>query len=186
MSIHEQLRNRFWPYGPRPNIWAIFDCARDPRMFYRITHSGLLHECLFAGDLAPDLQHAAPYLVQLECDDRRSDELIDFSFGTAQGVFIDADIGIKSLRKHLRSILRVEAPGGKRMLFRYYDPRVLRVYLPTCNSGELDLVFGPIQRFWVEEGPASGGILLFERKQGHLHTLAFGALAPVGVPTVRE
>ena len=46
----------------------------------------------------------------------------------------------------------VGAPGGERVYFRFYDPRVLRVYLPTCSSSELKGVFGPVGRF-VVEGP---------------------------------
>jgi len=37
------------------------------------------------------------------------------------------------------------------MLFRYYDPRVLRIYLPTCNAGELSTIFGPITGYIVED-----------------------------------
>ena len=39
---------------------------------------------------------------------------------------------------------------GKPLYFRYYDPRVLRVYLPTCNESELKTVFGPVTHYWVE------------------------------------
>ena len=44
----------------------------------------------------------------------------------------------------------VKNEGGKSIYFRYYDPRVLRVYLPTCNEGELDVIFGPVLRYVVE------------------------------------
>ncbi len=30
------------------------------------------------------------------------------------------------------------------LVFRYYDPRVLRVYLPTCSPAEFARFFGPI------------------------------------------
>ena len=36
------------------------------------------------------------------------------------------------------------------MAFRYYDPRVLRVYLPASVTAELRTVFGPIDCFWME------------------------------------
>jgi hypothetical protein len=29
---------------------------------------------------------------------------------------------------------------GNRLVFRYYDPRVLRVYLPTCTPDELNVI----------------------------------------------
>jgi hypothetical protein len=36
------------------------------------------------------------------------------------------------------------------MMFRYYDPRVLRRFLPTCNGGQLKALFGKIDSFFVE------------------------------------
>jgi hypothetical protein len=57
---------------------------------------------------------------------------------------------MKNLRRHLRSFLRVTDEAGRRLIFRYYDPRVLRVYLPTCWPSELRDVFGPIDCFLME------------------------------------
>jgi hypothetical protein len=62
------------------------------------------------------------------------------------------------LRRHLREFLVVRDPMGNSLMFRYYDPRVLRVYLPTCNRTELSTIFGPVERFWMES--ADSGILL--------------------------
>jgi hypothetical protein len=53
------------------------------------------------------------------------------------------------------------------MVFRYYDPRVLRVYLPTCNAEELATVFGPIETFWTE-GSDPATLLEFHRDGGKL------------------
>ena len=36
------------------------------------------------------------------------------------------------------------------MYFRFYDPRVLRIYLPTCTLEESRVFFGPIDGFLVE------------------------------------
>ena len=40
---------------------------------------------------------------------------------------------------------------GRLLLFRYYDPRVFRAYLPTCNTEEADAVFGPVQTYIMED-----------------------------------
>ena len=46
---------------------------------------------------------------------------------------------------------------GKDMYFRLYDPRVLRVFLPTCTPDELTDFFGPIGTFLIEsDKPAHG------------------------------
>ena len=40
---------------------------------------------------------------------------------------------------------------GCPLCFRYYDPRVLATYLPTCNAEELATVFGLVSSYLVEE-----------------------------------
>ena len=54
------------------------------------------------------------------------------------------------MRRHFRTFLKVSSPEGKHLYFRYYDPRVLRSYLPTCNAQEMTTVFGAITAFFVE------------------------------------
>jgi hypothetical protein len=46
------------------------------------------------------------------------------------------------------------------MLFRYYDPRVLRAFLPTCTLEEANTFFGPVDAF-VAEGHAGESLLRF-------------------------
>ena len=181
MGVFEQLDKVFWPAGPKPNIWAVFDSARDKKLYQKIAYSGLLYECLFAGYLPAELQRTAPYLVQLEQDDRASRKLLEESWDNSWCVFLDADVGIKTLRKHLRTLLRVQGPSGKYMLFRYYDPRVLRVYLPTCRADELERFYGPIDRIWMEEGLGSTQMLEFEVKKGKLEKKVFEAYVPDAV-----
>jgi hypothetical protein len=175
MSVFPQVSKRFWPKGWKPNIWAVFDAASDSKLHRRLGESGLLRECLFAGQLAAPLAEKAPYLVQLEHDDTKTIELIEDGWDNSWCVFLEADVGIKALRKHLRTLLRVQGPTGNFMLFRYYDPRVLRVYLPTCTADELTRFYGPIERIWIEEGSGSDRMLEFEIKQDRLVSGSFDA-----------
>ncbi len=39
---------------------------------------------------------------------------------------------------------------GRILVFRFYDPRVLRAYLPTCTAEEIAQFFGPISHFAAE------------------------------------
>ena len=178
MSIYEQVRDQFWPKGHRPDIWMIADCARDKRIYPAVTYSGLRHECLFAGTLSIPLQRNAPYLVQLELDDAATIRMIDGAFGQSWGTFLRADVGIKTLRKHLRTLLRVQAPDGRYMLFRYWDPRVLRVYLPTCLPDEVRRFFGPVEQVWVEDQPGKDRLLRFADRAGKLENFDLPILVP--------
>ena len=45
----------------------------------------------------------------------------------------------------------VELEGkSQKVLFRFYDPRVLRVFLPGCTPKESAQFFGPIKRYFFE------------------------------------
>jgi hypothetical protein len=153
-----KIAQRLWPDGSRRDVWMIADSARDTRISAMLASSFLEHSCLYSGDLAPEVRSVAPYLIQLEYNDARTDRFIERGWGNSWGVFLKCDKRLDLLRRHLREFLMVRDPMGRSLLFRYYDPRVLRVYLPTCNFAELSAIFGPVERFWMES--ADSGILL--------------------------
>ena len=146
-----QLEECLWPRGFARDVWMIVDSAKDRRIF------GLLLDCfysslssLFAMPLAPKLESVAPYLVPLDYDDNKTRKFLSSAWGNNWGVFIRCDTSQDRLRRHLRSFVSVRDPRGRRLLFRYYDPRILRTYLPACTSEELKYVFGPIECFMSE------------------------------------
>jgi hypothetical protein len=159
--IESRLRHRLieaiWapPSDARTSVWAIVDCARDPRIYPALRTSGLDYRCLFSGRLSPEVEAAAPHLIELAPTFTFTPKLIDMGWGNSWAVFLR--IGDPSdLRQHLRRFLRVQDESGKILLFRYYDPRVLRVYLPTCRADELLTVFGPISSYLVEDETGQG------------------------------
>jgi hypothetical protein len=156
----ERIRKQLWPEDTGRDIWVVLDGARDRRIYGHVVDTYLESTCLYSGTLPPALEVAAPYLVQLESDDRLTTRVLQQGWGQSWGVFLKSTASLKKLRRHLREFLVVTGPTGKRMVFRYYDPRVLRVYLPTCTSEELADLFGPIEAFWTE-GPDPSTMLQF-------------------------
>ena len=51
---------------------------------------------------------------------------------------------LEGLRRHFRDLLMMKLPDQKQVYFRFYDPRVLRLFLPTCTAQEIGLIFGPV------------------------------------------
>jgi hypothetical protein len=161
------IKKQFWPRAAGREVWMIVDGARDRSIYGALLDSYLNYSCLYHGDISPELELAAPYLVQLEYDDSYSIKLIERAWGNSWGVFLKCDSSMDTLRRHLRTLLTVRDQKGSLLLFRYYDPRVLRVYLPTCWEDELKTVYGPIDRFWVEdESPET--MLEFRPERGQL------------------
>ncbi|HEY3442959.1 MAG TPA: DUF4123 domain-containing protein [Paludibaculum sp.] len=163
------LRDYFWPDESRTDFYAIVDGARDRRIFSNLINSYANSVCLYRGDLHPELEFAAPYLVQVDFDDRFTQSLIRDGWGQSWGVFLQCPGGIERLRKHLRSLLRVKDEAGRNLVFRYYDPRVLRAYLPTCLPDELRTVYGAIESFYTE-GENPDELLVFQHDRGRLLT----------------
>ena len=100
------IKEQLWPRGGGRDVWMIVDGARDRRIFGMLLDSYLTYSCLYHGDIAPELELAAPYLVQLEYDDKYSQQLIARAWGNSWGVFLKCGASIASLRRHLRKLLR--------------------------------------------------------------------------------
>jgi hypothetical protein len=148
--------------------YAVLDGARDPRVHPAVIQAELPHRCLFSGALGKELTEAAPYLVQLKRGAEGTRSLLRLGWGQSWGIYLTSAADIEQLRRHLRRFLRVEDERGKRLFFRYYDPRVFRTYLPTCDEGELATIFGPVTRF-MAEAPTPGQMLVYRRAGRILH-----------------
>jgi Domain of unknown function (DUF4123) len=145
-----RLEMQLWPKGYRRDVWMVVDSARDRQIFGMLLESHLEHVCLYSGVIPAALEAVAPYLVQLEHEDRRCRRFLEQAWGNSWGIFLKCDTTRDRLRRHLRGFLKVRDQAGNLLLFRYYDPRVLRTYLPSCSNDELRTFFGPIQRFTAE------------------------------------
>jgi hypothetical protein len=149
------------------NLFCVLDGASIPDLLDRLYNCELEYECLYRGELQPDMAEVAPYLVLLEEDSDMTRWVIEKGWGHHWGVFARSSEGLRSLRRHFRRFLTVHDSNAKPLYFRYYDPRVLRVYLPTCNPGELAELFGPIDRYLMEDEDGRG-ILSFRNNSGVL------------------
>jgi hypothetical protein len=148
-------------------VYAVLDTARGHRVFEAVRWSSRPYLPLYGGPLAPEIERVAPYLVELGGDHAFTRRVLTEGWGSSWGCFIVTPLYLEPLRLHLRSLLRVRTERGQSLLFRYYDPRVLRVYLPTCTRQELTTFFGPITRF-IAEDEGGAAALTFERSHGEV------------------
>jgi hypothetical protein len=125
-------------------------------------------ECLFAGDLEPDIAEVAPYLARLEPESSFSKWALT-GWGEHWGIYavVPAGMELPEIRRHFRKLNMVYGPDASPLFFRYYDPRVLRIILPTCDTGQLEEIFGPVKRF-VLEGETKEQGLAFSLANGEL------------------
>jgi hypothetical protein len=164
MTISAHILGALHPSEP---IYAVLDGARDRRIVPWIAGTRAPAWCLYRGELEDDLRHAAPHLLRLGRGHRFTEELFERGFGRAWGILFTSAAPPGELRRHLRKFLRVRTEDGRLLSFRYYDPRVLRAFLPTCTQDELSQLFGPITSLVAESA---------EEGQAHLYRLAASGL----------
>jgi hypothetical protein len=149
-----------WPDGDTPagnQVYWLLDGARDPVIAHMVRSGALAYSCLFTGDLHPDLQSAAPYLVHLAAASPTTERLLRRGWGRSWGIFTvaPASVTMAQQRLHLKKLLRVQC-DGKVLAFRFYDPRVLNIYLPTCTDDEWRTVLGPLGSLAAETADGAG------------------------------
>jgi hypothetical protein len=140
-------------------LWAILDACDEPTVPPKVTELGPERAVsLYRGQAEHEQWAIAPYLVRV--DEALLDWVVKTLWKKPWGIFAVAECDLKTLRKHFRRFLIVENPDSETMYFRYYDPRILAVFLPTCTREELKTFFGPLKAFAVGE-PESEGVKFF-------------------------
>ena len=85
----------------------------------------------------------ATYLARIERDSLTAEWLASQGWGANWGIWISAPAGtdLEDLLSHLRELAQVRLPDGRIVYFRYYDPRVWRAFLPTCDMPQHQHLF---------------------------------------------
>jgi hypothetical protein len=153
----EMLRQKFQP------LFAVLDAARDAAILKLLMECTDEYESLYEGAQGRALTHFAPHLVRLPQQSTLLDALVCQGFGMSWGVYLSCDKPFGEVRRHFRQFLMVKAEKGEELYFRFYDPRVLRAFLPTCMPNEVDHLFGPIKCYLMED---ENDEVLLEFKRG--------------------
>ena len=144
----------------RGPLYALVDAAREQSIPGRLERAGHEFESLYEGGRGDELAAFGPWLVRIQSNAPLLEELVRDGWGNSWGVYLTCDRPLVEVRKHLRQFLLVKLPDGRQVYFRYYDPRVLRTYLPTCTSSEVREFLGPIA-LYIAEGTEDDQVLEF-------------------------
>jgi len=137
-------------YGDGQQVFAVLDAAREDRLPAFLKAYSVEHLSLYEGETGEQMKDVAPYVALLPKKSQLLPLLMKEGWGKSWGVYLNSDADLAKVRDHLRRLLTVKDEEGHLMYFRFYDPRVLRVFLPTCTPEENKDFFGPISRFVME------------------------------------
>jgi hypothetical protein len=156
-------------FAERARAFTVLDGAAVPELPSKIYEMQPHAVCLYRGEIAPDIAEVAPYLIELIPDTTFTDWLLtEGTGGKHWGIFARSPFSLTELRKHFRKFLTVYDEAGNPLLFRYYDPRVLVKFLPTCDAENLGALFGRVTEYAAETSATE--FMRFALQDGKLNT----------------
>lgn len=138
-------------------LYGIADAARDhdlavaPRDEFDMPIYSL-----FDGNAPDYMRDVAPYLFSFDIKPSypyRTSALLDrwaAQMGNCAGIFALSESNSRDMLLHLRQVFRVTTEDRRAYYLRFYDPRVLRTFLPSCSLADAAQFFGPIRCIFVE------------------------------------
>jgi hypothetical protein len=150
--------------------YALLDSARIDTEIITAKELNPEFDSLYRGRSEESLSSVAPYIFTGKKETKFSNWYFEKGWGDSWGVLVYSTEEMKALVKHLRKFLMVNTADGKELYFRFYDPRVLRIFLPTCDKEQLEEIFDAVDYFICEDEDPDFG-LVFSLIKGSLETL---------------
>src|SRR4051812_11866907 len=122
--------------------YLLLDAARMGEQMDIARRENKTHDSLYRGGKEAKLSSVAPYIFQYSHGKPFGNWFLKQGWGESWGIMIRSTYPMVELHKHFRKFLMVTTEQGKQLYFRFYDPRVLRVFLPTCTPGQVIELFG--------------------------------------------
>lgn len=138
-----QLRASLWA-GSGTRVHAVIDGLVVPGIAAKLSSADLGGwDCLQRGALSADAAARAAYLAELKEGSAFTDWLLDIATPTypGWGVLSVSTRTMLPVREHCRSLADVTLPDGERRRWRWWDPEVVRVVVPTLLASQLDEFF---------------------------------------------
>ena len=129
----------------------LLDAARMDGEIENAKNLNAAFDSLYRGRSEESLSSVAPYLFTSEKETEFMKWYFEKGWGDSWGLMVFSSEDLKTLVKHFRQFLMVKTEDGEELYFRFYDPRVLRIFLPTCDQKQLEEFFGPVEYFICEE-----------------------------------
>jgi hypothetical protein len=151
-ALAERALERLRDASSRAPMYAILDAARDDRILELLRESVERHQSLYEGQPGEPLEHVAPYLAgPMDPSSTLLSRLVLEGWGRRWGIYCTSLEPFREVRRHFRRFLMVELEAsGQRVYFRFYDPGVIRIFIPTCAPLQIQEILGASERFLYE------------------------------------
>ncbi len=132
------------------NCHIILDGAKMEGALEKAKNINAIFDSLYRGRSEEELGDVAPYLFSFINHQEFASWIFENGWGNSWGVIVQTKIDFEGCWKHFRKYLLVKTEDSQELYFRFYDPRVLKIFLPTCDEKQIKEFFGPVESFIVE------------------------------------
>ncbi|WP_312243381.1 DUF4123 domain-containing protein [Stutzerimonas nitrititolerans] len=129
---------------------------------YALEESPSLH-LLYQQSAYEALADVGPLLVAVRPHSELA-QVFQQEWQATAGIWLESDADEDDLVEHLRSLIHVRLEGDQTTLFRYYDPRVMTLWLGVLTAVERDPLMGPVKRIRLPSDSGAELELLRESK----------------------
>jgi hypothetical protein len=148
--------------------YIIIDQASTQDISYELEKVFTKGEVLLQGKYKKMFFDVAPLFCALNA------ETINYAehhlWGMSAALFVMSSKDEFQLIKTLSANTEIVTDDDEVMFFRYYDPRVLRIFLPTCSKEQLKEFFGAVEYFICEDEDPGYGLVYAVDKNYSLST----------------
>ena len=136
---------------PIRSNFILLDAAKMENNLYEAKERNKDHSSLYKGRAEEDLADVAPYLFNLANGSEFENWYAENGWAKSWGIPFYSTHKFEEVYSHFRKFLLVKTEEGEELYFRFYDPRVLRIFLPTCDEKQLREIFGPVEYYICED-----------------------------------
>lgn len=129
---------------------------------YQLEDSPAFHQ-LYQGTCYEELADLGPLLIRLRPGGRLEQHFAEHWQAKA-GLWLESDACESELVEHLRSLVHVGVSSDTTVLLRFYDPRIMRHWLPDLAADERDRLMGPVSSIRLPATEAGGEVVEIQRQ----------------------
>lgn len=160
---------------PFRRTYAIVDASRQPMVIPAALDAFASSvRCLFSGSALREFGDNAAWVVEIDSTEGTLRWLLEQGFNKRWAIFANSLLEIEPFVRHLKKFTVAEGDGGRTFFFRFYDPHVLRQYLPAFDERQVRLFFREIEDVFFEDTSGRHRLLKYNlADDGRLMTSLF-------------
>jgi hypothetical protein len=150
--------------------FLLLDAARMGGVINEARERNAANDSLYRGSSSERLSSVAPYLFQFAYRTSFANWYFKSGWGQSWGILFRSSYPLAAVHRHFRKFIMVQSEGSQQLYFRFYDPRVLRIFLPTCSRDQILEFFGDVVDYFIVEDKDPAFAIRYRHENGELRT----------------